>query len=141
MFSGKDYQQTVSLLTLTLFCTELNWILAPPGTVLFRSRDFDGEIFRDFDGPPPHTALVPSLGPTADTIVDGLGIPTPIITLLHTTFINARRMTTKRGSFFISSMADHGMSLMEGAMFWNIIVLPANGRAYPYRVRIDVPYN
>ena len=117
-------------LSLTFLTEELQ-------TVLFRSRNIDGQVLRSFNTHSGSTALVPSLGPVADAVVDGLGFPTPTISLLHTVYINAHRSINKRRKWFLKAMANHGMSLMEAAMFWSIIDVPLSNKFY-YRVRIDI---
>lgn len=81
---------------------------------------------------PTHTVLVPSLGTTIDVIVDGLGFTPDTIRCLHTTYLDARRVSAPHNGWFFDTMAEHGMSLIEAAMFWGLIQVPT-GTTLPYR--------
>ena len=118
-------------------CAELSDSLDRPITVLYRSRDIEANSIRSFRRPHRATAIVPSLGSVADQILDGLGYPSSAIPLLHMAYINALRSRGQR-SMFVHVMANRGMSLMEAAMFWNLIELPG-GMSFDYRLRIDIP--
>ena len=142
MYSQKDYKIAVGLLfflpcTCIRLCAELSDSLDRPITVLYRSRDIEANSIRSFRRPHRATAIVPSLGSVADQILDGLGYPSSAIPLLHMAYINALRSRGQR-SMFVHVMANRGMSLMEAAMFWNLIELPG-GMSFDYRVRIDIP--
>ena len=139
MFSQRGYKIAVGLLSIpaTRLWIKLGGSTDRPMTVLYRSRDIEGNPLRSFRRPHRTTALVPSLGWIADQILDGLGYPSSAIPLLHMAYINARRSRDQR-RFFVHVMANRGMSLMEAAMFWELIELP-DGINYNYRVRIDVP--
>lgn len=108
--------------------------------MLVRSRELNGQILQSFNAHLGNTALVPSLGRVADHVVDGLGFPTPAVSLLHVVYINARRSPGRGRRWFIKVMANRGMSLMEAAMFWNIVELPSGSR-FRFRVRMDIHPN
>lgn len=83
---------------------------------------------------PPGRILVPALGDLADSVLDGLGYTESTIKLLHSTFINARGSPRRWRKWFVNTMVDSGMSMMEAAMFWSMIKVPA-GRVYMWRER------
>ena len=99
-----------------------------------RSKDVDGEVLLTYMVHPPGRVLVPTLGGNADAVLDGLGYLNSTITFIHSTWINARRSPKRGRKWFVNALADHGMSLMEAAMFWQLIKIPA-GKGYVWRER------
>ena len=105
--------------------------------MLLRSRTIDNEVMVAYRQNPPGRILVPSLGARADAVVDGLGFTEYAIRLLHSTWFNARREPRRWRKWFVNTMVDREMSIMEAAMFWSIIDVPLSNKFY-YRVRIDI---
>ena len=103
-------------------------------TPLLRSKDIEGEHILTYMHHPPGRMLVPALGGHADSVVDGLGYTTSTIRLIHSTWVNARGSPHRWRKWFVNTLADHGMSLMEAAMFWQLIKVPV-GNVYVWRER------
>ncbi|KAK7684485.1 hypothetical protein QCA50_005665 [Cerrena zonata] len=101
-------------------------------TIFYRTRNIKGELLRSYKSAPADTVLVPSLGAIVDIVVDGLGFTPDTIRRLHTTFIDARQLSSSHNGWFLNTMAKHHMSLVEAAMFWGLIRVP-NGTTFQYR--------
>ncbi|KAK7682014.1 hypothetical protein QCA50_014978 [Cerrena zonata] len=102
-------------------------------TVLYRTRSIKGERIHNYTRAAPTTmVLVPSLGAVVDIVVDGLGFTPNTIRRLHTMFIDARLLSPSHNGQFLNVMGGYGMSLVEAAMFWDLIHIP-NGTTFKYR--------
>ena len=105
--------------------------------MLLRSRTIDNEVMVAYRQNPPGRILVPSLGARADAVVDRLGFTEYAIRLLHSTWFNARREPGRWRKWFVNTMVDREMSIMEAAMFWDLIKIPT-GHVYMWRDRFEL---